>query len=105
MGLRTAFVATVLVAFSCASALAAPSAATLARGKYLVEGVVACGNCHIARGAQGEPLFILYILTRVRSPRRKRGGRPQLSLDNPSDLSKPRQPGPSVRLFQGSYGR
>ena len=57
MGLRTAFVATVLVAFSCASALAAPSAATLARGKYLVEGVVACGNCHIARGAQGEPLF------------------------------------------------
>ena len=57
MGLRTAYVATVLVAFSCASAFAAPSAATLARGKYLVEGVVACGNCHIARGAQGEPLF------------------------------------------------
>lgn len=27
------------------------------RGKYLMEGVVACGNCHIARGTQGQPLF------------------------------------------------
>jgi len=57
MGLRTAFWATVLVAMSCTPAVAAPSAASLARGKYLVEGVVACGNCHIARGPQGEPLF------------------------------------------------
>ena len=28
-----------------------------ARGKYLVEGPVACGNCHIQRGPKGEPLF------------------------------------------------
>ena len=32
-------------------------AARLARGKYLMEGVVACGNCHVARGEQGQPLF------------------------------------------------
>jgi mono/diheme cytochrome c family protein len=35
----------------------AQQAARLARGKYLVEGIVACGNCHIARGEQGQPLF------------------------------------------------
>jgi mono/diheme cytochrome c family protein len=29
----------------------------LARGKYLMNSVVACGNCHIARGDQGQPLF------------------------------------------------
>lgn len=29
----------------------------LERGKYLMEGIVACGNCHLQRGAQGEPLF------------------------------------------------
>ena len=28
----------------------------LERGKYLMEGVVACGNCHMARGEQGQPL-------------------------------------------------
>ncbi|MFC5522325.1 hypothetical protein [Polaromonas jejuensis] len=27
------------------------------RGKYLMEGVVACGNCHFARGDKGQPLF------------------------------------------------
>lgn len=26
------------------------------RGRYLVEGIMACGNCHTARGPQGEPL-------------------------------------------------
>ncbi len=31
--------------------------ALLARGRYLMNGVVACGNCHIARGPQGQPLF------------------------------------------------
>ena len=30
---------------------------SIERGKYLVEGIVACGNCHIARGPQGQPLF------------------------------------------------
>lgn len=28
----------------------------IARGKYLIEGVVACGNCHAARDEKGEPL-------------------------------------------------
>ncbi len=31
--------------------------AQLARGKYLMEGPVACANCHIARGDKGQPLF------------------------------------------------
>ena len=35
----------------------AADAATLARGKVLMEGIVACGNCHMAVGPQGEPLF------------------------------------------------
>jgi mono/diheme cytochrome c family protein len=50
----------VLVSAWCLSlsALAAqPDAALLARGTYLMNGVVACGNCHVARGAKGEPLF------------------------------------------------
>jgi len=34
-----------------------PDKARLARGKYLMESVVACGNCHVARGEKGEPLF------------------------------------------------
>jgi mono/diheme cytochrome c family protein len=31
--------------------------AQMVRGKYLAEGVVACANCHIARGDKGQPLF------------------------------------------------
>jgi mono/diheme cytochrome c family protein len=27
------------------------------RGKYLMDSIVACGNCHIARGDKGQPLF------------------------------------------------
>ena len=38
------------------AAAAPPSAATLKRGRYLMDGVVACANCHMARGAQGEYL-------------------------------------------------
>jgi mono/diheme cytochrome c family protein len=30
---------------------------SIERGKYLMESVVACGNCHFARGPQGQPLF------------------------------------------------
>lgn len=47
----------------CAAALLLGSAAhaqqpgSVERGKYLMESVVACGNCHIARGPQGQPLF------------------------------------------------
>jgi mono/diheme cytochrome c family protein len=35
---------------------ATAKAAVLERGKYLMEGVVACGNCHMARGDKGQPL-------------------------------------------------
>lgn len=43
--------------FLAASAsAAAPSAAVLERGRYLMQGVVACGNCHMARGDKGQPL-------------------------------------------------
>jgi len=43
--------------FISGAALAAtPKAAVLERGKYLMEGVVACGNCHMARGDKGQPL-------------------------------------------------
>ena len=43
--------------FISGSAMAAtPKAAVLQRGTYLMEGVVACGNCHIARGDKGQPL-------------------------------------------------
>lgn len=31
--------------------------AQMVRGAYLAEGVVACANCHIARGDKGQPLF------------------------------------------------
>jgi mono/diheme cytochrome c family protein len=44
------------LASSAMAALAQP-AALLARGKYLMDGIVACGNCHVARGPQGQPLF------------------------------------------------
>jgi mono/diheme cytochrome c family protein len=30
--------------------------AALERGKYLMEGIVACGNCHMQRGDKGQPL-------------------------------------------------
>jgi mono/diheme cytochrome c family protein len=40
-----------------ASVIAQSDDALLARGRYLMNGVVACGNCHIARGPQGQPLF------------------------------------------------
>ncbi|MCV2358614.1 cytochrome c [Paucibacter sp. TC2R-5] len=40
-----------------APAAQARDAALLERGKYLMNGVVACGNCHMARGEQGQPLF------------------------------------------------
>ncbi|MDB5825679.1 MAG: hypothetical protein JWR21_4383 [Herminiimonas sp.] len=46
------------VFFFCYAATAlAQKATSIERGKYLMEGVVACGNCHLARGPQGQPLF------------------------------------------------
>jgi mono/diheme cytochrome c family protein len=38
------------------AAAAQPSAALVERGRVLMNGVVACGNCHQARGPQGQPL-------------------------------------------------
>lgn len=46
-----------MVAMPMGLAQAQNSSAMVERGKYLVEGVVACGNCHVARGPQGQPLF------------------------------------------------
>ncbi len=40
-----------------ASAAWAQASAQLERGKYLMNGVVACGNCHFARGDKGQPLL------------------------------------------------
>lgn len=34
-----------------------PEADPLERGKYLMDSIVACSNCHLQQGAQGEPLF------------------------------------------------
>lgn len=48
-----------LCVWSAGTALAqgsAQSSALVERGRYLMNGVVACGNCHFQRGAQGQPL-------------------------------------------------
>lgn len=47
----------VLICLAAASPAHAVDAATLARGKQLMEGIVACGNCHAQVSAQGEPQF------------------------------------------------
>ncbi|HMN76779.1 MAG TPA: c-type cytochrome [Burkholderiaceae bacterium] len=46
-----------LLCLAAAAPARAADAATLARGKQLMEGIVACGNCHTAVSAQGEPQF------------------------------------------------
>jgi mono/diheme cytochrome c family protein len=38
------------------SALRSASAASVARGKYLVEGIGMCGDCHTPRNERGEPI-------------------------------------------------
>ena len=40
----------------CLGAALAQKPGSLERGKYLMESIVACGNCHMARGPQGQPL-------------------------------------------------
>ena len=35
----------------------AQKGANLERGKYLMDSIVACGNCHVARGEKGAPIF------------------------------------------------
>ncbi|MBI5279230.1 MAG: cytochrome c [Burkholderiales bacterium] len=40
-----------------ATAAHAQGQGKLERGKYLMDSVVACGNCHVPRGPQGQPLM------------------------------------------------
>ncbi len=40
-----------------AQAGTADTPAQIERGRVLMNGIVACGNCHVARGPQGQPLF------------------------------------------------
>jgi mono/diheme cytochrome c family protein len=40
--------------FACAGAASAQKSTLVARGKYLAEGVVACGNCHTPRDDKGQ---------------------------------------------------
>lgn len=42
---------------SSAGAVMAQKQPPIERGKYLMEGIVACGNCHFARGDKGQPLL------------------------------------------------
>ncbi|WP_147373892.1 c-type cytochrome [Massilia cavernae] len=53
---RPAALAILMVCVANIAAAAPPSAATLERGRYLMDGVVACANCHMARGPRGEYL-------------------------------------------------
>ncbi|HVZ46342.1 MAG TPA: c-type cytochrome [Ramlibacter sp.] len=50
------WVALALLAFTARAAFALPPG-NIERGKYLMDSVVACGNCHTQRGPQGEPLM------------------------------------------------
>ncbi len=54
---KRVFPTIVLLCLFAADAARAADAATVERGKVLMEGIVACGNCHMAVGPQGEPLF------------------------------------------------
>lgn len=56
MAIRSMALAALWV-FGAAACAQAQQAASVERGKYLMQGVVACGNCHFQRGPQGEPLF------------------------------------------------
>ena len=45
-----------IIAFALAGAPALAQDRTLERGKYLMDSIVACGNCHVQRGEKGRPL-------------------------------------------------
>ena len=45
-----------IIAFALAGAPALGQDRTLERGKYLMDSIVACGNCHVQRGEKGRPL-------------------------------------------------
>jgi mono/diheme cytochrome c family protein len=59
----------VLMCFLCFTSFVAgqkpkphgPSAATLARGKYLIENVGLCGDCHTPHNEKGEPIKEKYL--------------------------------------------
>lgn len=55
MRLRLALASLTLALIALSPPIQAQTA--LQRGKTLMEGIVACGNCHLARGPQGQPLF------------------------------------------------
>ena len=57
MRILTTLASLLLAAAGCAQAAGPSKQELLDRGKYLMEGVVACGNCHLARGDKGQPLF------------------------------------------------
>ncbi len=53
--MRVVSTSTVFVALIvCAGAASAQKSALVARGKYLMEGIVACGNCHTPRDDKGQ---------------------------------------------------
>jgi mono/diheme cytochrome c family protein len=57
------FTMMILVPFSVAQKKkpGAPSAATLAHGKYLVENVAGCNDCHTPQNDKGEPIQAQYL--------------------------------------------
>lgn len=54
MGARSGWGA--LLAFALLGSAAAQAPGSIERGRYLMETVAACGNCHFQRGPQGQPL-------------------------------------------------
>jgi len=48
--------AVVAVALACATATAAARDTPLERGRYLVTTILACGNCHTPKDAEGRPI-------------------------------------------------
>jgi mono/diheme cytochrome c family protein len=47
---------TLLFGLMVATQVSAQAPASVERGRYLMEGVLSCGNCHFQRGQQGQPL-------------------------------------------------
>jgi mono/diheme cytochrome c family protein len=56
-GHRAAILFTLALAVAMTPATAAEADALLERGRYLVESILACGNCHTPKSPSGEPLM------------------------------------------------
>lgn len=54
---RSAIRSLLFLALALAAGTASAQQGRLERGKYLMDSVVACGNCHVQRGPQGQPLM------------------------------------------------